>query len=628
MAVRYERIYSMPERLHTAGAPVIIEKGRLLYDTKYGRTVARVRIRNISDAVISSATVRFIPAEPAGEPLEGEFSDLACAPGEQFGWEETVELEDPTLRRFTVEVTEIEFKNGKRWRLPAGSAWDTVTDPDEAPEEIAEVPVPRKKERKKEKPAPYVDVFDESEAEESEPQKKSGTVLVVLLIVILLAAAVLLYFFVLRKMLAYNAAGKLFDSGRYEEARAAYSELGDYESSAGMVWECDYYRAKELFAEGRHEDAEALFLGLGAYKDSALWAENCRGAINIKAYEEAVGLLEAGHLDDARIAFTALGPYKDSAEMVKECDYREAAALMLAGDTARAGALFESLGDYKDSASLAAACTGTAEAPEETPAEEAPAAEETSEEEPDEEESDEEEPDEEETTAEEPATPAPKAEPKKESAAEEPAKTAKEYDAADWKVGNYVIFGNYQQSESGQSKTPIVWLVLERKGDRALLISRYGLNAQPYYTKARRVTWEDSSVREWLNETFIYNAFTAAEQAAIEITDVDNGKSQQISNVSGGNDTKDKLFLLSYAEVEKYFPAKEARMIEPTAYAVSQGTYVHQRSGNTWWWTRSPGKDQGMVATVNFEGTRSDYYVNLTSGAVRPAIWVDTSKLP
>lgn len=95
--------------------------------------------------------------------------------------------------------------------------------------------------------------------------------------------------------------------------------------------------------------------------------------------------------------------------------------------------------------------------------------------------------------------------------------------------------------------TPIEWLVLARDGNKALLISRYGLDAQKYNTINTGVTWEKCTLRTWLNNAFYNKAFNSAEQTAILITNVDNSKNQCYSgwSTSGGNNTQDKVFLLS-----------------------------------------------------------------------------------
>lgn len=111
----------------------------------------------------------------------------------------------------------------------------------------------------------------------------------------------------------------------------------------------------------------------------------------------------------------------------------------------------------------------------------------------------------------------------------------------------------------------ITWQVLDAQSDQALLIAQKGLDVQPYHTKYGSVTWETSSLRDWLNTTFLNGAFTAEEQTAIRTTYVDNGKAQgcDLWDTDGGNNTQDKVFLLSYGEAKKYFdiatPALTAR---------------------------------------------------------------------
>lgn len=54
---------------------------------------------------------------------------------------------------------------------------------------------------------------------------------------------------------------------------------------------------------------------------------------------------------------------------------------------------------------------------------------------------------------------------------------------ADWTIGDVVTFGGYPQTAKGNDNTPIEWLVLAREGHSALLLSRYGLDIQPFHRK-------------------------------------------------------------------------------------------------------------------------------------------------
>ncbi len=193
-----------------------------------------------------------------------------------------------------------------------------------------------------------------------------------------------------------------------------------------------------------------------------------------------------------------------------------------------------------------------------------------------------------------------------------------------------VKFGTYPQTESGADKIPIEWIVLARDGNKALLISRYGLDAKPYNAEHTSVTWEICTLRNWLNCVFMNKAFTAEEQKSILTTTVDNSSSQGYWSTSGGNNTQDKIFLLSYAEVNKYFGVTyhTKSIVAPTAYAEAQGAYASSSNktadGNSagWWWLRSPGLNQNYAARVIPVGSL-DYYVDYEGGCVRPALWVN-----
>ena len=204
-------------------------------------------------------------------------------------------------------------------------------------------------------------------------------------------------------------------------------------------------------------------------------------------------------------------------------------------------------------------------------------------------------------------------------------------------VGNYVTLGTYPHTALGNTREPIEWLVLARDGSKALLISRYALDAQPYNTDDTSVTWETCTLRTWLNGTFYNKAFSGIEQVAILTTSVNNSQTQGYSgwSTSGGNATQDKVFLLSYAEANKYFGAtynnssNTKSRVAPTAYARAQGASTNNSyktaEGNFagWWWLRSPGSGQNIAAFVSSDGSIGNYYVHSDSGAVRPALWVN-----
>ena len=100
-----------------------------------------------------------------------------------------------------------------------------------------------------------------------------------------------------------------------------------------------------------------------------------------------------------------------------------------------------------------------------------------------------------------------------------------------------------------------------------MLISKYGLDAKPYNEKITGITWESCTLRKWLNNDFLNAAFSAEERAIISKTRVTADENPEY-DTSPGNDTNDKIFLLSITEVNKYFSSDEARKCAPTDYAI------------------------------------------------------------
>jgi tetratricopeptide (TPR) repeat protein len=105
------------------------------------------------------------------------------------------------------------------------------------------------------------------------------------------------------------------------------------------------------------------------------------------------------------------------------------------------------------------------------------------------------------------------------------------------------------------------WRVLDVQGGKALLITRDIIDVRPYHpynpyhpyhnSMLEEVTWEGCALREWLNGEFLV-AFQERDRARVAATDVANEDNPWFGT-PGGNDTRDRAFLLSINEVVKYF---------------------------------------------------------------------------
>lgn len=192
-------------------------------------------------------------------------------------------------------------------------------------------------------------------------------------------------------------------------------------------------------------------------------------------------------------------------------------------------------------------------------------------------------------------------------------------------VGDNIFFGSYEQDgDTSNGKEDIEWLVLAKENKKILVISKYALDCQPYNSSYTHTTWEECSLRAWMNDDFLNNAFSAYEQSKIVTTNVSADKNPKYST-DPGNATTDKIFLLSVKEAEKYFSSDSARQCKPTEYAIANGTYVNDNNGDCWWWLRSPGHNQYYAAFVYNVGSVGCHGDDVDGDlvCVRPALWID-----
>ena len=213
-------------------------------------------------------------------------------------------------------------------------------------------------------------------------------------------------------------------------------------------------------------------------------------------------------------------------------------------------------------------------------------------------------------------------------------------------VGDIITFGSYEQdNDLSNGSEAIEWIVLDVQDGQALIISKYGLDTVAYNEEWVDITWEDCTLRKWLNGTFLNAAFTSEEQEKIVTTNVDNSASRCYSrwSTSGGNDTEDKIFLLSYAEANKYFDVEYNNVdgatdnmksrVQPTAYAIAQGAYTYDGCTTAdgaaagIWWLRSPGNVQDRAAFVRSDGSLYNYLVYFDFICDRPALWINLESL-
>ena len=208
------------------------------------------------------------------------------------------------------------------------------------------------------------------------------------------------------------------------------------------------------------------------------------------------------------------------------------------------------------------------------------------------------------------------------------------------KVGDVIVFGTYEQDgNTANGKEPLEWLVLAREGNSLLLVTLYGIEHMQFHSSLEKVTWETSALRKWLNNDFIQIAFSNAESDAIKKTTVVAEKNPEYPNSPAGNDTEDKVFILSVQEAELLFTDNNARKCSPTEAAIAAEPDAFSRmSSKAWyakhsygcsWWLRSPGMYKDLyVSYVGKYGNITgggQVYMSGTDFCVRPAMWIITN---
>ena len=189
-------------------------------------------------------------------------------------------------------------------------------------------------------------------------------------------------------------------------------------------------------------------------------------------------------------------------------------------------------------------------------------------------------------------------------------------------VGDTITLGHYEQDGNrANGREVIEWRILKLDGGRALVISQYGLANKPYYYlqegKTYDDTWDKSTLRSWLNNEFLNDAFSADEQKLIPTVMINT--KNPFRAVEPNKSTQDRIFLLSEAEADDYFSSDEDRKTRPTAY-------VEDIYGSSSSWLLRSGSQNDYAGYSGVDGNgriQTAYFYGFLGELIRPAFWID-----
>jgi len=199
-------------------------------------------------------------------------------------------------------------------------------------------------------------------------------------------------------------------------------------------------------------------------------------------------------------------------------------------------------------------------------------------------------------------------------------------------IGSIVNFGPYK------------WKVLDTNNNRCLLITEQIIEQRDYHNKKEPITWEHSETRHYLNNAFL-ERFSLSEQKKILLSTNKNNDNPWYETPAG-NETIDKIFLLSLDEVVRLYFGDSSRLLDNPK--PNQRYWFDRKDVNNekrkalfmdciwWWWTRTPGKNNKVAVYIHGDGNIGiqGNGISKTSfntlhcitksnvGGLRPAVWI------
>ena len=322
MGETYTRLYSLPERLYTMGAPVVVAAGALLKDNRNGNIIVQLKIQNIYNKTIKAVTVKVASMDTVGRTLgeetEYRYLDLNVKRNEFFGQQVPIVVPDEQTRSYSVKVTEAVFDDNTVWT--GNEIWEPLEKPDPIEKKIANGELVRQYRIKYGKNSKYL-----------LKQEKD------------------LWFCTCG---AINHESELSCCSCHIDRK----KLEEFDMDA-LKKECDV-RLEDDRKERERKQAESEVKAKKKQKKIKMIVAGVAAAVGVvikdnldkkKLYNQAMALLEDGKYDDSIALFESLKGYKDSKEQIIDAEYQEAAKYEKSGEYEEALALYEELGDYKDS---------------------------------------------------------------------------------------------------------------------------------------------------------------------------------------------------------------------------------------------------------------------------------------
>lgn len=188
---------------------------------------------------------------------------------------------------------------------------------------------------------------------------------------------------------------------------------------------------------------------------------------------------------------------------------------------------------------------------------------------------------------------------------------AAKYKIASSNIGTLVKVGKIEQDgKTDNGADDISWYIIAKSDTQAILLSQYALALMPFDESGKAVSYEQSTIRKYLNDTFYNSVFTDEEKARIVSTKITQENSESDNNV----------FLLTSEMYTQYITTSTMKTVKATVAVMPNSTYSAR---STYWWTSSVSGDKAL--SVSTSGAVYASSANMNCG-VRPVICIDFTK--
>ena len=150
------------------------------------------------------------------------------------------------------------------------------------------------------------------------------------------------------------------------------------------------------------------------------------------------------------------------------------------------------------------------------------------------------------------------------------------------------------------------------------------LDVKPYNEEKKFATWENCTLRAWLNDSFYNTAFTDKEKSVITETKAINSSGDGVLdkvNILSNTDACNASYGFNYTSFES-----ETRLSKNTMYAKANGAYSYKENGC--WWLRPYNEMRRKIYDINAVGGLGEYdneYISTTTTVVRPCVHINLS---